>query len=60
MMEMADTDAEKEGLNCKVEGEEDDEGQEGKENGKVAGVKAGEMMVMKEMGDESREENTSL
>ncbi|XP_070845978.1 monocarboxylate transporter 4 [Chaetodon trifascialis] len=60
MMEMADADAEKEGLNCKVEGEEDDEGQEGKENGKVAGVKAGEMMVVKEMGDEGREENTSL
>lgn len=60
MMEMTDTDAEREGLNCKVEGEEDDEGQEGKENGKVAGVKVGEMMVVKEMGDEGREENTSL
>ncbi|XP_076615972.1 monocarboxylate transporter 4 isoform X2 [Chaetodon auriga] len=60
MMEMADTVSEKEGLNCKVEGEEDDEGQEGKEDGNVASVKAGEMMVVKEMGDEGQEENTSL
>lgn len=59
-MEMAETAAEKEGLNCWVEGEEDDEGKEGKENGKVSIVKVGEEMVVKEMGDEGREENTSL
>ncbi|XP_037611912.1 monocarboxylate transporter 4 [Sebastes umbrosus] len=62
-MEMAVTAAEKEGLNCEVEGEEDHEGEEEpkeKENGEVGALKAGEeVMMVKEKGEKGGE-NTSL
>lgn len=62
--EMAVTAAEKNMLNCGVEGEEDDKGEvepKGKENGKVSAVKEGEeVMMVKEMGEEVGEENTLL
>lgn len=57
-MEMAVTAAEKEGLNCRVEGEEVDEGEEepkGKENGKASALKTGQEIMV---GEEGGEENT--
>ncbi|KAM9336571.1 monocarboxylate transporter 4 [Symphorus nematophorus] len=57
-MEMAVTAAEKQELNGRVEVEEEDEGDEepkGKELGSVGAV-----MMVKEMGEECREEKTSL
>lgn len=66
-MEMAVT-ASEEGLNCGVEGEDDHEGkvkpndrENGRENGKVSALKAGDEMIMaKEMEEKGGEENTSL
>lgn len=63
-MEMAVTTAEMEGLNRGAEDVEDEEHKEepkGKENGLVSAVKAGEeVMMVKEMREDSGEENTSL
>ncbi len=59
-MEMAVNAAEKEGLNGVVSGQEHDEEEDeskGRENG---AVHAGEVMMVKEMEEESREDNTSL
>lgn len=46
--------AEKEGLNHGEEDDKDEEGQKGQENGGVDAVKAGEMMMLKEMGKEDK------
>lgn len=49
--------AEKEGLSHGVDSKEDDEdrdGQNGQENGKVDAVKAGEVMMLKEMEEEGK------
>lgn len=54
---MAASAAEKEGLSHGVDSKEDDEdrdGQNGQGNGKVDAVKAGEVMMLKEMGKEGK------
>ncbi|XP_051272767.1 monocarboxylate transporter 4 [Dicentrarchus labrax] len=57
-LEMAVSDAEREGLNRGVEGEEEGEEEpKGKENGEVGAVEVGEVMMVKE---ECEQENTSL
>ncbi|XP_073345470.1 monocarboxylate transporter 4 [Pagrus major] len=62
-MEMAVTASEMEGLNYGDEGQEVDKGEKkprGKENGIVDAVKPGEVMMIKEMGKEGRDENKML
>ncbi|KAK5851330.1 hypothetical protein PBY51_002133 [Eleginops maclovinus] len=63
-LEMAVNPAEKEGLNCRVEEEEDHDGEEEpkvKDNGKISALKAGdeEEITVMETG-EKEEENTSI
>lgn len=61
-MEMAETAAEKEGLNGGVGGKEylEEEEPKGKENGEVAVVNGGEVMMVKEIEEEGSEENTAF